>query len=802
MKVACGLGETTLHWSAVSRDACVCMPGYAFVDDQCSECSKGFYKASTGNADCTPCPINTTTFSSRASSNSSCVAEDMLASAAETSDLNESTSSFEVPAVSFSLAIVANGDTAALTATVASTMRGMLGTGAIVNAELVSELSSRRLVSERTLMITLRYPTMQEAAASAQQLDMNITTGFVLDALRQNEVIDVVDMQASDASVSVLRLECPPNTLVPPGTIIGDIADCVCSSGYSYNEDSKSCQACSSGQYKDLIGNGNCQLCPARKSTLKVGSTSIDRCLCQAGTFEEGLLCSDCKPGFFCPGTGGPPEACPPNTQSLIASAATIDSCLCAAGYFLKGLVCEPCEPGRFKGNVGNEPCPRLCPANAYSNPGAMSVDDCFCVEGYHAILASNGQLDRCASCASYVGLDCPGGFDLNSSNTSEHLQPRAIRGFYQTASTFATKCRVVLPDGSSACRGGNQCGEGTTGMLCGECPVGWARSADFIPCAVCWEASAVSLSTAVLFELTKIAALNFVLVALAAMDSANANLPLHTYMIRMFTQWLTACALITHFNLDLLETPFSQPAATGAGDCEEQITQSPGTSNPQIAEASGHSVVSDVVQQLRLEWPVEVSRGIALMFDILAVVPTVTSVKFSAQCRAFELFPGQPGPQRLAPAIYFISLPILTILATFVVCAVAAYVLVPFARRFGVHLNKVAKAQHKKRKQLEGFLGPLQNLPLLEIPLDLPRTRNLDSFVSIVESHDSFARELCRTKSMVDPQLDDLLAEVSLDLKTFRSCPTRFLLSRPISKEEMKRVSRLQPESHFCPVG
>lgn len=327
--------------------------------------------------------------------------------------------------------------------------------------------------------------------------------------------------------------------------------------------------------------------------------------------------------------------------------------------------------------------------------------------------------------------------------------------------------------------------------MLCGECPVGWARFADFSACEACWTGTAGwQLSFAILFELSKIAGLNFLLASLAAMDSANANLPLHTCMIRVLTQWATACALITHFNMEVMETPFAQSSSGSADECAGQTAQLL-ESNSSGRESMDFSRDSDVFANVRLQWPPAATHALAVMFDIAAAVPAFTSVKFSAQCRAFEMF-GTLEAQRLAPAMYYISLPILTVFATLVVCAIAVYAGVPLARRFGVHLNKVAKDKHKKRKEIEALFGPwMKSFPASEVPRDLPRFHDLNGFLTFVDSHESFVKELCRIKSIADPQLQTLLADLEVSLETFQSLPQTFLFAE-FSKEELKTVSCL----------
>eukprot|EP00438_Fugacium_kawagutii_P025195 Skav218081 [mRNA] locus=scaffold3382:28574:32118:- [translate_table: standard] len=747
-KLACGVGETTLEWGASSKDACVCMPGYTFVDGGCAECVHGFYKNLTGSHSCTPCPENMTTFFSKAVSYESCVegTGDIGGSSSLTSMLNTS----EVPTVSFSISILANGNASdSISDLIASAVRSMLGTSAIANVEFVStEGLLRRLSSEQTLKVSLKYMSMEEANDAVQDVDFDVTADAILEVLRQDEALGIQSVRAFDASLSVVSVTCLANAFVPPGVTIREVGDCVCGTGYEYV--GTSCTPCTKGQYKATIGNENCNSCPVGKATLTMGSTSLQDCLCQAGTFEHEGECSDCQKGFFCPGTGKA-EECPEHTLSPGTGARTNSSCLCIPGYYLNGATCEPCPRGRYKGNLGTEACTQLCPANADSYPGATSLDDCFCTEGYHAELVSSVRLDRCASCASYVGLVCLGGFD----DSKEHVQPKAEAGFYQTGTASASKCRVFLANRSSACLGQNQCAEGTTGTLCGECPLGWARSTDFTPCDACMEGSATGLlSATILYEVTEIAATNFVLAALSAIGSTVTNLPLHTCMIRVFSQWFAACNLITLFNLEMLELPFIQPSTTTA-------------KNP------------------RFPWPKPVTEEMATLFSLIARLPRFTSLKFWAQCRAFELSPDGPEAQRLAPALYFVCLPILTILATCILCAVAVYVLVPLGERFGVHFNTVAKEKGVKRKQLAKVFGScMAKIPLSQVPRDLPKCRDVDRFINdICEKHESLAKELCWMKCSEEPQFAVLLQQLGprICLKCL-ACPEQHLRTQTFS--------------------
>eukprot|EP00438_Fugacium_kawagutii_P026998 Skav224004 [mRNA] locus=scaffold2619:51010:57912:- [translate_table: standard] len=719
----------------------------------------------------------------QAISSESCIEGTSIGDIGGSSSLTSMLNTSEVPTVSFSISILANGNASdSISDLIASAVRSMLGTSAIANVDFVStDGLLRRLSSEQTLTVSLKYMSMEEASDAVQDVDLDVTSDAILEVLRQDEALGIQSVRAFDASLSVVPLTCLANAFVPPGVTIRDVGDCVCGTGYEYF--GTSCTPCTEGQYKATIGNENCNSCPVGKTTLKIGSTSLQDCLCQAGTFEHEGECSDCQKGFFCPGTGKA-EKCPENTLSPGTGARTNDSCLCIAGYYLNGKTCEPCPRGRFKGNLGNEPCTQLCPANADSYPAATSSYDCFCTKDHHAILVSSGQLDRCASCASYVGLVCLGGFD----DSKEHVQPKAEVGFYQTGTTSASKCRVFLADGSSACLGQNQCAEGTTGTLCGECPLGWARSTDFTPCDACVEGSATGLlSATILYEVTEIAATNFVLAALAAISSAITNLRLHTCMIRVFTQWFAACNLITLFNLEVLELPFTQPVTTSAATdvCNEQKPQEPVDSPLDPANVTDERKQDDtgvVGTNLRFSWPPAVSRAMATLISLIARLPRFASLKFSAQCRAFELSPGGPEAQRLAPALYFVCLPILTILATCILCAVAVYVLVPLGERFGVYFNRVAKVKGVKRKQLAKVFGScMAKIPLSHVPRDLPKCRDMDKFIDdICQKYESFAKELCWMKCKEEPQFAALLQQLGprICLKCL-ACPEQHLRTR-----------------------
>eukprot|EP00438_Fugacium_kawagutii_P036173 Skav232960 [mRNA] locus=scaffold1735:98561:98959:- [translate_table: standard] len=129
--------------------------------------------------------------------------------------------------------------------------------------------------------------------------------------------------------------------------------------------------------------------------------------------------------------------------------------------------------------------------------------------------------------------------------------------------------------------------------------------------------------------------------------------------MIRVFSQWFAACNLITLFNLEVLELPFTQPLTTTTDTCNEQKPQEPldslldPTNIKDEREQDDNGVVG---ASLRFSWPPAVTHAMATLFGLIAHLPRFASLKFAAQCRAFELFPGGPEAQRLAPALYLFA--------------------------------------------------------------------------------------------------------------------------------------------------
>eukprot|EP00438_Fugacium_kawagutii_P034128 Skav216726 [mRNA] locus=scaffold653:86735:90308:+ [translate_table: standard] len=480
-----------------------------------------------------------------------------------------------------------------------------------------------------------------------------------------------------------------------------------------------SCVACPAGRYKSEIGHVPCTKCPQGRwssatgaedpstctncmidtTTAEAGAGSLEDCLCWPGLYNVNGSCDVCSPGFYCPGTGEA-LACTTGATSFSRSTSPSD-CFCKAGHYSgSGSKCHLCPRGTYKQVQGNAAsCPFSCPTNADSEEGSTSLADCFCLPEHFAEV-DGGVLTRCTSCAIYTNLLCRGGFHLdpNRTNTPDmpspwpsHVPPLAKPGFFQTGTVIVVKCTAVLEDGSSACLGGevcglsqllpstlsvcnlrwgyvgyeNQCAEGSTGMLCGECPAFWAKPSLKAPCQKCVTGT-FTLILLILADVLLKASINCIVAFMAASAAVKGSDKLHTSIIRIGTQWLAACSVIATFDLEQLKVV--------------SFADQPSEEPPAL-----------------FAWPREVARAMQTFFDSLTLTPSFVSMELATKCAAQQWYPESVIATRMASGIYHLCSPLLLIIGIFVCSSLMVYLLVPCARRFQVFFNEAAKRNAAK---------------------------------------------------------------------------------------------------------
>ncbi|CAE7779820.1 gefF [Symbiodinium sp. CCMP2592] len=709
----CPEHETTRQRNASAASDCECMAGYFLDSGSCNACDRGFYKADVGNAfRCNACPQNLTTLLSGSVSNSSCTPTAGPPSAEEGGssmvDLNKAvgfSNVSDVATMTFNISVGRDWIDPAIRRELIATLRRSItdstrmDPGAVEIVLPWADAAGRRLSALPSVGIVLKFPSAAEANLSAQETDVSVLVSDMSDAVRLNDDLsDFIIEATSTPEVSSVTITCPEFSAKPPGVPIVSASDCLCLRGYGFDAQFGTCGRCPQGEYKSSLADTECDKCETPKSTVQRGAISVHECVCAAGLYDHEGDCRICEIGYYCNGSGVA-LPCPANSTTISEGSRSLSECLCEAGYEADRDAerCEPCPSGRYKPSLGNEVCSLTCPANADSSRGSTEVDACYCLPGHVAETDNKGQLQRCASCALYSGLVCPGDFDEGTRN---HTQPRSIAGWFQTGSTLAVQCHVVLPNGDSACSGlspeckrdptlaacgkavGNQCAEGSSGMMCGECPDGWGRGSPLEYCQPCpQDEGAWLLAAAVLADLTRITVLNFVLTVLAAKGSGS-SLKLHTCMIRMMQAWIGACQILLTFDLDRLQ-PFSWSQEEAHVSCDGECTEI-----------------------LRFAWPQAVSDAMHGVFSMIAVIPRA-SVHFAAECQS-ETWSSDKGMKWSAPVLYYLCLPVLSLLGTLFLSALVVYAVLPLGRMFGIHFNEADRRKAKKQAALKAVRGQL----------------------------------------------------------------------------------------------
>ena len=199
------------------------------------------------------------------------------------------------------------------------------------------------------------------------------------------------------------------------------------------------CEFCSHGTYKSAPGNEKCLDCHTDRTTLGLGSTSKDECLCKAGLYEASEVsnasdttCNPCpSPGSECAVAGVSIGQLPLAPGYWRASKATdvLHACYnplfcpnsngstCAAGH--QGVFCEVCQAGYHRPAIGQcAPCGDSSGSVLVMLTVVLAVIGCpliCCVYRRHvrrrrakrdAMKALNATL-RCLPAATPVGSDC-----------------------------------------------------------------------------------------------------------------------------------------------------------------------------------------------------------------------------------------------------------------------------------------------------------------------------------------------------------------------------------------------------------
>ncbi|OLQ04045.1 Attractin [Symbiodinium microadriaticum] len=685
VRIGCPARHTTKTLGAVTQVACECERGYELGDDiqSCVSCGIGFYKDEISDASCKSCPEGLTTYMQGSVSNASCIDRAELLADSRNVTIQASNHS-TVPAVVVRLELMdlpeaqtsmTSGLLDELQAMLRAAISNVVGGQQTLTLEILPAAERRLATYNMQLELKVKHRTVQEAQVMLQELDVDAISAGIAESTADNPMYSSMSTRLSVPTLSEATILCPIYRSVPPGVQVLSSSGCQCSPGYGFVASGDICELCAEGEYKATVGNVLCTKCPQWMSTA-VLLTVPTRPLLPAGAMFP----------------------CPNNTLTATADVggSSEADCICSAGYFREQVSgCIPCRRGYYKPNDGDQDCRNSCPTNGISNEGAVDVGDCFCIDGYHAIMGlRNGtqeELESCAPCK-YKGLTCQGGLD----SAGAHRQPIAEVGFFQTGETLAAKCQVFFLGGESVCLGGNECAEGSTGFLCGSCPPGFSRNQYPDACSEC-RSSFSWMGLVVFTDIAQNILINFAVASLAAMAAVKDSRSVHTSMIRIGTQFMTACSVLGHYDIDQLQVfEWSLEA--------------------KIKECSQNDDPCDDLTSLNFEWPNQVSAWLRFVSGVLDIASKLSAVSFTLSCWA-EHISDSPVVKQLMPGLYFVVLPLMAILSSYVLCAVVAYIVVPLLRKVGIEVTEAAKKRKKRRAALE-VLGDVLTPELKDLNL------------------------------------------------------------------------------------
>ena len=214
----------------------------------------------------------------------------------------------------------------------------------------------------------------------------------------------------------------------------------------------------------ELLGAGQCELCPEGKAKSLAANTACG--LCHPGFYADHLgqvECTPCELGRFADAAGRTAcTACAAGTST--SGLAGQDSCsACGPGTYSLGNegACSLCPAGTFNGEFGQAGC-AACYVSKYAGPGQAECDECGLRDDAQQT-ADNTGIPEAEN-----GIDCTDGLVVGT--LPEYWSSRDL--FYNN--TNQTRTWACLVEG--VCLGGlnNNCAEGHTGIACIKCIDGW----------------------------------------------------------------------------------------------------------------------------------------------------------------------------------------------------------------------------------------------------------------------------------------------------------------------------------------
>jgi hypothetical protein len=407
---------------------CFCVEGYEGTGgDVCSLCRLGFYKSVVAAEKCSPCPSNSNTPMTGATSISACTCNpgflprpgvaSLICDPCEVGKYGASCQSCP-----------ANTDT--LDRGTQDITGCLCGPGYEPDEEMTTCLpcpldTYKGYIGNYTCSICPQASvTASLGAVSVSSCLCNVSTNSTTGS---TPCFPCPADTYSDSIGSVLCTPCPDLTLGPNGS--ASITNCVAKPGYYMSNVSLGRRLlstnglyfiveCPEGTYSDVAGLFACKSCPTLMSS-PTASDSVALCYCPAGYYgANGGICVPCDSGFFMDRAGSTScLKCPFNYVTEGIASSTIEDCTCPEGYYqdtsAPGVVvfgrpleriCRACDFGTYKEEPGPQECTECESYKTTRRQGSVSRLNCSCASGFYD--TGNRSCVACpASTLSYLNL-------------------------------------------------------------------------------------------------------------------------------------------------------------------------------------------------------------------------------------------------------------------------------------------------------------------------------------------------------------------------------------------------------------
>jgi hypothetical protein len=422
--LTCG-GHTISPLASISINNCSCLAGFTGSPSVsgCTECGTNTYKNTTGSDACTPCPSTSTTAGltgSTSVASCSCPAGSYGPALScslcglgtyQSSNVGEYASCISCPG---------NTTTQTTGATIITQCVAIPGFTGVDGSDATPCAGSTYKSTYGSAGCTACPSNSTTGGVLASiSIDACICKrGYYGGATISQGVCQACPMDTyQDNRAATQCQSCPLFATTSGATAATTLTACQCQKGTFDSTGTLSCSYCGVGTFKSSDGNQACSLCPTGSTTLTQGSITLTQCVAPPG-FEggDGSTASPCALGYYKDIYGSSAcQKCRDQSTTLSVGSTSVDDCLCVSGFggISTGQPCVACAIDTYKSTTANIYC-SSCPAYTGTNyaTGETTINSCVCVPGSYGIAGQACQACGNSKYSSAIGASscqtCP----------------------------------------------------------------------------------------------------------------------------------------------------------------------------------------------------------------------------------------------------------------------------------------------------------------------------------------------------------------------------------------------------------